>query len=251
MLFGSQVRAGVQMSAGTASEERAFWNEWNKTREATQGRVSREQQQVVLGWLDALGRRDLDLIDIGCGAGWLCEKLTPYGRVVGTDLSDEVLARMALRLPSAKFVAGDFMQLDFGREAFDVAISLEVLSHVPDQPAFMAKVASLIRPGGSLMMATQNRPVLMKNTVTPAGPGQLRRWVNQDEYRQLLAAHFDIQELFSITPKYNRGPLKLVTSEKVHEALRRVGLGGPLNQMIRAQEKAGMGWTLMALARKR
>jgi 2-polyprenyl-3-methyl-5-hydroxy-6-metoxy-1,4-benzoquinol methylase len=239
------------MSAETASEERAFWNEWNKTREEKQGRVSREQQQAVLRWLDALGRRDLALIDIGCGAGWLCEKLMPYGQVTGTDLSDEVLARMALRLPNAKFVAGDFMQLDFGRASFDVAISLEVLSHVPDQPAFMAKIASLLKPGGHLMMATQNRTVLEKNTVTPAGPGQLRRWVDKDEYHQLLEPHFDIQELFSITPKYNRGPLKLVTSEKVHRVLRRVGLGGALDQMIRAQEKAWMGWTLMALVRKR
>ena len=239
------------MTAHSPAAERTFWNKWNATREFSQGRVSTEQRAVVQRWLDAIGRRDLQLIDIGCGAGWLCEKLVPYGRVVGTDLSDEVLARTALRVPEVEFVAGDFMQLDFGRERFDVAISLEVLTHVADQPAFLRKIASLLKPGGRLMLATQNRAALEKNDLAPPEPGQLRRWVNRDELQQMLQVDFEIEELFSITPRHNRGPLKILNSDKVHRLLNTVGLMFILDIPTRMQERAWMGWTLMALARKR
>lgn len=239
------------MTVAPTSEERTYWNEWNVRRESTRGRISTDQRAVVLRWLDALGRRDLRLIDIGCGAGWLCEDLQHYGRTTGTDLSDEVLARAAQRLPRVTFVAGDFLELDFGEDRYDVAISLEALSHVADQPAFLAKIAALLKPGDLLMMATQNRPTLERNSIPPPGHGQRRHWVDRHELRTLLEAHFDVEELFSITPKYDRGLLKIINSDRVRRVLGQVGLGFVRDAVNRVQERAWMGWTLMALARKR
>jgi 2-polyprenyl-3-methyl-5-hydroxy-6-metoxy-1,4-benzoquinol methylase len=236
----------------TETAQRAFWNEWNHAhREAARSRISDEQAAVVVRWLDAIGRRDLDVIEIGCGAGWFCETLARYGRVVGTDLADEVLARAAQRTPQVEFVAGDFMQLDFGRERFDVAITLETLAHVADQQAFLNKAAALLKPGGLLMLATQNAPALRRNNLDPPAPGQIRRWVDRDELRQLLETDFDVEALFSITPVFHRGPLHVVNSERLRRALGAVGLGFILDAATCAQERAGLGWTLMALARKR
>jgi 2-polyprenyl-3-methyl-5-hydroxy-6-metoxy-1,4-benzoquinol methylase len=233
------------------TDQREFWNKWNVSREETRGRVSNDQRRVILQWLDRLNRRDLEIIEVGCGAGWFCADLVNYGKVLGTDLSDEVLKRAAERTPAAEFVAGDFLALDFGARKFDVVVTLETLSHVPDQPGFMRKCANLLKPRGLLMMATQNRATLEKNTVTPVGQGQYRRWVDRDELTELLRPEFEVEELFSVTPKFNRGPLKLVTSDRVHQSARKVGLGGVVDSVTRMQEKAGMGWTLMTLARKR
>ncbi len=233
------------------TDQRNFWNKWNMSREETRGRVSTEQRQVVLRWMDKLARRDLDIIEVGCGAGWLCADLVKYGRVVGTDLSDDVLGRAAQRLPEADFIAGDFLTLDFGARRFDVLVTLETLSHVPDQPGFMRKCAALLKPQGVLMMATQNRTTLEKNSVPAPGPGQYRRWVDHQELTALMGEDFDVEELFSITPKFNRGPLRLVNSERTRGSLRAIGLGGLVDTTTRMQEKAWLGWTLMALARKR
>lgn len=228
-----------------------FWNTWNaEAREAGVGEVSIKQSQCVLNWLSSLGRTDLNIIDVGCGAGWLCGQLLPFGRVTGTDLSDQVLGRAAQRVPSVKFVAGDFMSLSFAKEAFDVAVSLEVLSHVSDQPAFLAKLASSLRPGGYLMLATQNRPQLERNDLPPPAPGQIRKWVDREELTTLLSKAFVIDELFSITPSFNRGFLRYVNSQKLNRALSIAGLGVVSRQLKRSQESAGLGWTLMALAHK-
>jgi 2-polyprenyl-3-methyl-5-hydroxy-6-metoxy-1,4-benzoquinol methylase len=228
--------------------QQRFWNQWNAdAREHQLQTVSTDQADVVTGWLRRLGKRDLDILDAGCGTGWLCQKLLPFGRVTATDLSDDVLDRARQRIPEAAFVAGDFMALDFGSAAFDVVSTLEVLSHVADQPAFIAKLARHLRPGGHLMLATQNRPVLERyNRIPPPGPGQLRRWVDKHELRRLLAREFEVLELFSITPKANRGMMRIINSRTFNRPIRAL-VGARFDRL---KEAAGLGWTLMALARK-
>jgi SAM-dependent methyltransferase len=239
-------------TAQPISLPRAFWNGWNaSTREQAVCPVSTEQADVIKRWLLALGRTDLDIIDVGCGAGWLCAQLTPFGRVTGTDLSNEVLERAAVRSPEVRFLAGDFMELDLPQQGFDVIVTLEVLSHVADQEAFLGRIARLVRPGGHLMIATQNRPALERNDISAPAPGQLRRWVDRHELRAALERHFEIGELISITPKFNRGPLRLLNSAKLRRAAGALGLDWIFERSKRAQERAWLGWTLMALGRKR
>lgn len=229
-----------------------FWNNWNAAhREHDVSEVSKAQAAVILSWLERVGRQNLDLIEIGCGAGWLCSELARFGHLTATDLSDSVLERAARRYPQVRFIAGDFMAMPFEPARYDVAIALEVLSHVAEQGAFLAKAASVLRPGGYLMLATQNRPALERNDVQPAKPGQLRHWVDRFELAGLLDEHFTVEELFSITPKYNRGPLRIVNSSRAKRALEALRLGRLQVAMIGLQERCWLGWTLMALARRR
>lgn len=229
--------------------QQSFWNDWNadKTTRALSD-VSRDQREAVLHWLSGLGRSDLDILEVGCGAGWLCPSLKTFGRVTATDLSEGVLREASARVPDVKFIAGDFMALDLGAETFDAIVTLEVLSHVADHAAFIAKLARLLRPGGTLVLATQNRPVLERhNTVTPAAPGQLRRWFDRAELAALLAPHFEIDEIKALTPVASKGLYRLVVGRQAKRVVRAF-LGRSLENLM---ARAGFGWTLMALARKR
>ena len=231
--------------------QKKFWNQWNSsTREIEIHNVSIEQAEVIHSWLVQTDRTDLRIIDVGCGAGWLCGQLVQFGQVTGTDLSDQVLERAAKREPAVEFISGDFMELEFPEEAYDVVVTLEVLSHVSDQDAFIRKIHRMLRPGGLLMIATQNRPALEKNIIPPPGPGQLRKWLNKDELRSLLEPDYVVQEIFSITPQFNRGPRRILNSPKAMRALNFLGLERMATYIKRAQERAWQGWTLMALARK-
>lgn len=202
-------------------------------------------------WLAQRGSKDLDVLDVGCGAGWMCERMQPYGHITGIDFADEVLARTAARNPGLTLIGGDFMEHEFHEESYDVAVSLEVLSHVPDQAAFLAKVARLLRPGGYLMLATQNRPQLERNRLPAPLPGQIRKWVDRNELAQLLAPQFVIEELFAITPQCNRGILRVLNSHKLNGLLAALRLGSVTRTIKTMQERAWLGWTLMCLARKR
>ena len=230
--------------------QRAAWNEWNAAyREHARDVVSLRQAQVIENWLSKHGRRDVDLIDVGCGAGWMCERLLPFGRVTGTDWADEVLARARQRLPDVRFLTGDFFALQIPPRQFDVAVSLEVLSHVANQPAFLGRIAQLLRPGGLLMLATQNRPVLERWTAIGGPiPGQLRRWVDASTLRRLVRADFDVVELTSIHPVGDQGLLRLVNSRKANRTLAFVAGQARIDRL---KERWLLGHTLMVLARKR
>ena len=127
----------------SVEDQRRFWNQWNAESRATHlPEVSRRQAEIVSKWLKDLHRSDLRIIEVGCGAAWFTPSLTAFGAVTGTDLSDELLAKARPRHPDINFIAGDFMTLDFGDARFDVVVTLEVLSHVADQPAFIAKIVA-------------------------------------------------------------------------------------------------------------
>lgn len=231
-------------------DQRQAWNRWNEsTREVKLGIVSELQSASVLRWMTALGRNDLRIIDVGCGTGWMSERLAPFGQVIATDLADEVLQRARARAPYVQFLSGDFMQLPFEPECFDVAVSLEVLSHVADQPAFVRRVADLLRPDGYFMLATQNRYVLERwSAIAPSAPGYIRHWVSVGALRQLLRPHFDVVELTSVMPVGDQGLLRLVNSIKLNNVAARFV---PRDKLDRLKEKLFLGHTLLALARKR
>jgi 2-polyprenyl-3-methyl-5-hydroxy-6-metoxy-1,4-benzoquinol methylase len=232
-------------------KQRDFWNDWNaSTREKELNEISIEQTDVIVSWLESLERRDLKIIEVGCGAGWLCTHLVRFGQVTATDLSDEVLTRAAQRIPEARFIAGDFMTTEVG-SGYDVAISLEVLAHVADQAAFLSKIWSLLKPGGHLMLATQNKPALMLNDVAAPKPGQLRHWVDRHELQELLAQRFELKQMFSITPRFNRGPLRILNSPRLQRAADAAFVGSVLRGLKWVQNRLWLGWTIMVLATAR
>jgi SAM-dependent methyltransferase len=141
------------------------------------------------------------------------------------------------------------MQLPFERESFDVAVSLEVLSHVADQPGFMRRVADLLRPGGYLLLATQNRYVLERwSEIAPSTPGYVRHWVSAHALRRLLRPHFDVIELTSVMPVGDQGLLRLVNSIKLNNVAARVV---SRERIERLKEAFFLGHTLLTLAQKR
>lgn len=225
------------------------WNTWNEeTRGEWSGEArnetSRRQTEIVEAAISDLRATDLRIIEVGCGTGWLCERLRKFGTVTGTDLADEVLARAAQKWPDVNFISGDFLSLDLPRAGFDVVVTLEVLSHFEDQAAFAARLAELLKPGGLLILATQNRPVLERWSAI-GGPttGQIRKWVNARELRSLLSPHFSNLMIKSIVPIGDQGFLRVINSVKLNRALELIL---PRGLILGAKERAMLGHTLIA-----
>ncbi len=228
-------------------DQRRAWDEWNDVARIDRlPQASRRQAELVEQVLLGLGRSDLDIIDVGCGSGWMCDRLTRFGRVTGTDFVQGTLEKAKKRFPAVRFVTGDLLELDLPNEGFDVAVSLEVLSHVADQPAFVSKIAGLLRPGGYLILATQNRPVFERwSAVDPPAPDRIRNWVDAAKLRVLLGKHFHPVRVISVVPAGDMGFLRIVNSPKLNWLASRF-VPEPLIE--RAKERAMLGSSLVAVA---
>jgi 2-polyprenyl-6-hydroxyphenyl methylase/3-demethylubiquinone-9 3-methyltransferase len=113
-------------------------------------------------------------LDVGCGAGLLCEPLARLGaQVTGVDAAPENIA--AARLHAAgqglaiDYRAGELETL--GGARFDLVTSLEVIEHVTDPRAFVAGLARALAPGGLMILSTPNRTTLSRLAMVTVAEG--------------------------------------------------------------------------------
>jgi 2-polyprenyl-6-hydroxyphenyl methylase/3-demethylubiquinone-9 3-methyltransferase len=138
-------------------------------------------------------------LDIGCGAGLLCEPLARLGAAVtGVDAAAENVAAAAAHAEGVeldiRYMAGEVAGLDIG--TFDLVTCVEVIEHVADKAAFLRDVAARLAPGGLLVMSTPNRTaasrVLLVGAAEAVGyvPRGTHHWedfVTPEELEALLA----------------------------------------------------------------
>jgi len=106
------------------------------------------------------------VLDVGCGDGFLAARLARRGPdVTALDLDAHVLQRARTRFAAApiRWVHGDVMTVDLASvafDAFDAVVSNAALHHFEDTPAALQRLASLVRPGGTLAVITFVKPSL-------------------------------------------------------------------------------------------
>ncbi|WP_035655815.1 bifunctional 2-polyprenyl-6-hydroxyphenol methylase/3-demethylubiquinol 3-O-methyltransferase UbiG [Bradyrhizobium sp. STM 3809] len=103
----------------------------------------------------------LRMLDIGCGAGLLCEPFTRLGaQVVGVDPSASNIAAAKLHAEkghlSIDYRCTTIEEMD-PRERFDIVLAMEVVEHVTDVSAFLGRCAAVLKPGGLMVVSTLNR----------------------------------------------------------------------------------------------
>ena len=93
-----------------------------------------------------------DLLDVGCGYGYfLDEARGAFASRVGTEFSDGAAAHA--RSLGLDVVSGGIDELP-ADAAFDCIVGTHVIEHVYDPRAFVGRLHALLRPGGTLLLAT-------------------------------------------------------------------------------------------------
>ena len=129
--------------------------------------------------LDSLA--GLRVLDIGCGAGILCEPLARLGAVVtGADPSAENIsaARLTRRSPASPSTTATPPPKRWRKPAkiFDVVLAMEVIEHVADVGLFVRLAAAMVKPGGLMVVATLNR-TLKSFALAIVGAEYMLRWL--------------------------------------------------------------------------
>ncbi len=103
--------------------------------------------------IDASFLKSRLVLDVGCGMGKYTDLVSDYGaEVVGLDLSLALeRAREKTRhKPNVHLIQGNIFFPPLRKEIFDFGFSLGVLHHTPNTETAFKKMASLIKPGGTM-----------------------------------------------------------------------------------------------------
>jgi len=138
-------------------------------------------------------------LDVGCGAGLLCEPLARLGAgVTGVDAAPENI-EAAQTHAAAMGLAIDYRQGELealGLADFDLVCAMEVIEHVADKERFVRNLADCLALNGLMILSTPNRTPASKLLLVegaerlgkvPRGTHHWRDFVTPDELRALLA----------------------------------------------------------------
>ena len=99
--------------------------------------------------------RGKDVIDVGCGGGFMVEAMRRAGgRAVGLDISPQSIAYAKRHYPENEFFCERLEAFARRERTFDFIYSSEVLEHLPDISSALAALATIARPGGFLFVTT-------------------------------------------------------------------------------------------------
>ena len=122
---------------------------------------------AVFGGISAHGRRravaevnrlpGTRVLEVGVGTGLALPRYRSEKRVIGIDLSREMLVKAAERVQEQglRHVIGlaemDAEHMAFADDSFDIAVAMFTASVVPDAKRLYAEMARVVRPGGHLL----------------------------------------------------------------------------------------------------
>ncbi|MDQ2786208.1 MAG: bifunctional 2-polyprenyl-6-hydroxyphenol methylase/3-demethylubiquinol 3-O-methyltransferase UbiG [Chloroflexota bacterium] len=194
--------------------------------------------------------RRKQILDIGCGGGFLAEEFAALaGDVTGIDPSAPTIVQAAAHAKEAglaityRVASGE--TIPFADASFDIVYCCDVLEHVDDLDRVIAETARVLKPGGVYLFDTINRTFLSKLIViklfqewkpTRIMTTHLHDWamfITPDELRVALTRHdLACRDIVGINPKGN--PLRAIAAfrQLKRGAITYAGIGARLPMAI-------------------
>lgn len=189
-------------------------------------------QETIVGQLDASPK---EILDIGCGAGFLSNFLAKQGHSVhGIDMSVESLevAKKYDETKSAVYKTANAYELPFPDESFDVVCAMDFLEHVEEPDRVIKEASRVLRPGGVFFFHTFSKNILAYFVIiklvewflpkTPKNLHILRLFISPKQLDKMcLLANIKTTEMLGIRPRIEKLSFwKSLLKREVHPEFR-------------------------------
>jgi len=108
--------------------------------------------------------------------------------------------------------------------------------------------SQLLKPGGFLLLTTQNKSVFERRADIGPNIGYIRTWVTMKTLKHFLRPEFSLRRATTLEPEGHLGLLRVINSRRINNYLN-AAFGAP--QVKRLKESAGFGQTIYVVAVKR
>ena len=154
---------------------------WNAADYAANSAVQQTWARELIAGLKLRG--DEHILDVGCGDGKITAEIAravPRGSAAGVDASPQMIEFAQKTFPAKKFPNLDFQVMD-AREIksvrqFDLVFSNAALHWVDDHRAILRGMASVLRPGGRLLVSCGGKGNAQDVFIALRPEMRLKRW---------------------------------------------------------------------------
>jgi phosphatidylethanolamine/phosphatidyl-N-methylethanolamine N-methyltransferase len=193
------------------------YSRWSHVYDVVFGPAFRAARRRAIGMLE-LGPGDR-VLEVGVGTGLSFPFFPPDCRVIGVDISREMLARARDRAHGAGggLIEGDVGHLPFAADVFDAVLAPFVVSAVPDPVAMLRQINRVTRPDARVVLLNH---FASSNPVVNA----VERAITKTTARSLgFHADFDVEPVLAragweVTSVQKVPPLGYWTALRVAEA---------------------------------
>ncbi len=136
----------VELSKEWFNKQAPIYDETNTILYSKYGKISCENIKEILK-----DKRFENLLDIGCGTGYLIDMLSKEhdARFVGLDLSPKMIKQSESKnIKNAKFVEGRSDELPFEDNTFDIVTCSQSFHHYPDTNKSLQEALRVLKNGG-------------------------------------------------------------------------------------------------------
>ncbi|HXH76491.1 MAG TPA: bifunctional 2-polyprenyl-6-hydroxyphenol methylase/3-demethylubiquinol 3-O-methyltransferase UbiG [Bacteriovoracaceae bacterium] len=126
--------------------------------------ILRAENNIKIPWIldkiRELGAPGHDVLDVGCGGGFLTNDFAKrHFNVTGVDISPESIKTASAHdvTHSAKYIVADAYSLPFPDESFDIVTNMDFLEHVDNPAAVIQECSRVLKKDGLFLFHTFNR----------------------------------------------------------------------------------------------
>ncbi len=124
----------------------------------------RGRRSIFFAILDKLyhGRKDLEILEVGCGAGGLLKRLSIYGNAKGLELWPE-LCKLAKDRSGQSMICGNAYAIPLADQSQDLICLFDTIEHIPDEGQALAEIQRVLKPGGRVFFSVPAYQFLFSN----------------------------------------------------------------------------------------
>lgn len=172
-------------------------------------------QQFITRHVLSTGQK-LEILDLGCGRGWLTNLISQYGNIIGIEPVKSVVKYGKTLYPNLNLMSGSTGKLlkKGYHEKFNLVVCSEVIEHIKDnrKNKFVDEISSLLKRGGFCIITTPRKDaeIEWKKYSDPNQP--VEDWMTEKDLENLFISRgFDtiLLERLSIKPNSNSPSIEI------------------------------------------